>query len=140
MENEGEVLTARIQLLKEARMQILRLHKDLIDIEREVFEMENGQLSSGRFLQVLLSNENFAWLRKFSMLIVEIDEMFNLDDGYTKEMVEKQFSRLNEILELKTEDESFNSKYRNSIHDKSLIKTQHNELKRLIAKKQKSAD
>ncbi|MET0400581.1 MAG: hypothetical protein ABW277_27575 [Longimicrobiaceae bacterium] len=60
--------------LKEARRGLLRLHKALIDAERAVWERDTGPVSNGRFLQALIEDPFFAWLRPFSGLIVEVDE------------------------------------------------------------------
>ena len=73
--------------LRYARNILLSLHKSLIDFERAGYERIHGRLNAGQFLNVLLEDESFVWLRKFSMLIVEIDEMFDLKDGITDEMV-----------------------------------------------------
>ena len=60
--------------LKEVRRGLLRLHKALIDAERAVWERDVGPVSNGRFLQALIEDPFFAWLRPFSGLIVEVDE------------------------------------------------------------------
>lgn len=62
--------------LKEIRLGLLRLHKALIDAERGEAERRNGPVSSGQFLQMLIQDESFAWLRPFSELIVQMDEAF----------------------------------------------------------------
>ncbi len=62
--------------LKEVRLALLRLHKALIDAERGEIERRNGPMSSGHFLQMLIQDEAFAWLRPFSELIVQMDEAF----------------------------------------------------------------
>ncbi|HSK70790.1 MAG TPA: hypothetical protein VK892_03775, partial [Pyrinomonadaceae bacterium] len=55
----------RIELLRTARLELLRLHKNLVDYEREIYERENGRVSSGSFLQLLLNEKRFNWLRVF---------------------------------------------------------------------------
>lgn len=62
------------QQLREVRRGFFRLHKTLIDAERAAFENTKGRLSNGQFLQALIQNPSFAWLRPFSSLLVEIDE------------------------------------------------------------------
>ena len=62
------------QHLVEARRMLLRLHKMLIDSERADFEMDRRPLNNAEFLQALLEDEFFAWLRPFTALIVAIDE------------------------------------------------------------------
>lgn len=62
------------QRLVEVRRGLFRLHKTLIDSERATFERSRGPLSNGQFLQALIQDPFFAWLRPFSGLLVEIDE------------------------------------------------------------------
>ena len=76
-----------VEKLKNARNILLKLHKSLIDRERELFEEIHGPLKASEFLNILLENADFAWLRKFSMLIVEIDEMFVAKDGVPDDLV-----------------------------------------------------
>ena len=59
--------------LKNARNILLKLHKSMLDLERDMYEGIHGKLNAGEFLNLLLEDEDFSWLRKFSMLIVEID-------------------------------------------------------------------
>jgi hypothetical protein len=89
MDNEFKAFEEGI---KQARNRLLKLHKVLMDRDRSVYEMENGPVSPGRFLEMLLSEPRFEWLRVLSMLIVRIDEAFDLDDGVSPEMLEG-FSR-----------------------------------------------
>lgn len=101
--------------LRYARNLLLTLHKSLIDFERAAYESVHGQLNAGQFLNVLLDDVNFAWLRKFSMLIVEIDEMFDLKDGISDGMVSSNLRKITELVGMQDEDESFRAKYRNAL-------------------------
>ena len=74
--------------LKLIRNKFLRLHKILLDWERANYERTNGVVSSGKFLEMLLGDKRFAWLRTISTLIVRIDESFDLDDGLSSEMLD----------------------------------------------------
>ncbi len=121
--------------LKKARFQLLTLHKILVDIERENYEKENGQITSGQFLNLLVNDSDFSWLRKFSTLIVEIDEMFDLDDGYTEVMIDKQFSQMRNLLNLENADDDFKTKYQNTLQSNSEVAGKHGELKYLLADK-----
>ena len=97
--------------LRNLRNLLLKQHKLLIDREREGYEMLHGPLTAGAFLNVLIDNEDFAWLRQFSMLIVEIDEMFDLKDGVDREMIEANLAKIGELLDPNIGDDSFNAKY-----------------------------
>ena len=133
METQVNQFERKITKLKEARLQLLKLHKLLVDLERANYERSSGQITSGQFLNLLLNDANFAWLRKFSTLIVEIDEMLDLDDGYTENMIEKQFSQLSDLLNLNIDDEEFKTKYQNMLQPNSDVISRHSELKKLIS-------
>ena len=51
------------QQIVEVRRALLRLHKALIDSERAAFEARAGATSNGQFLQLLLQDPFFVWLR-----------------------------------------------------------------------------
>lgn len=105
----------RKEILKSGRDLLLKLHKSLLDRERAVYEGINGPVNAGQFLNLLLENEDFAWLRKFSTLIVEIDEMFDQKDGVTDEAVELHIKKLRELISMKDEDEGFKAKYQSAL-------------------------
>ena len=134
MKKQAEELEKKILLLKEARLQLLKLHKQLVDVERENYENEYGQITSGYFLNLLVDDKNFSWLRKFSTLIVEIDEMLDLDDGYTENMLENQFAEMRKLLNLENADEEFKAKYQNALQNNAEIAGRHGDLKTLLAK------
>lgn len=119
--------------LKRARDLMLRLHEELIDGERSIYESIHGPLNAGQFLNVLLENEDFAWLRKFSMLIVEIDELFDLKDGMTGDMVIACLDKATELIEMREAVEEFNEKYRISIQRDASIAGMQAELRTILS-------
>lgn len=61
--------------LKEQRDLLLNLHKALLDSERTSYELVHGTISSpAAFLQLLINDPWFAWLRPVTALLVQIDE------------------------------------------------------------------
>ena len=100
-----------VELLKSSRNILLKLHKSLLDHERRIYEGINGPLNSTQFLNVLLEDPDFAWLRKFSTRIVEIDEMFAQRDGYSGETVDQHIAALRSVVSMEGEDEVFRGKY-----------------------------
>jgi hypothetical protein len=133
MKTETKKMQSRIQLLKESRLRLLKLHKLLIDIERENFENLNGKITSGHYLNLLVNDSNFEWLRKFSTLIVEIDEMLDLDDGYTINMINKNLSQLRELLDSETIDENFNKKFKTVLQTNSEVADKREEIVKLLS-------
>lgn len=68
-----------IERLKEVRTALLHLHKTLLDHERMAYERAHGKIgNSYEYLNLVMHNPWFAWLRQLSELIVQIDEL--LDD------------------------------------------------------------
>ncbi len=81
------------QHLREIRAALLRLHKALLDSEREVYERRHGRIQSkGEFFQLVIGDEWFSWLRPFSQFIVEIDEALSSKEPIT-------LHRANELID-----------------------------------------
>jgi guanosine-3',5'-bis(diphosphate) 3'-pyrophosphohydrolase len=62
------------------RRALLELHKTLLDAQRVRYEREHGRIESrGEFLDLVLRDEFFEWLRVLSALIAQLDELTALD-------------------------------------------------------------
>jgi len=119
--------------LKNARNILLKLHKSMLDLEREMYEGIHGPLNATEFLNLLLEDEDFAWLRKFSMLIVEIDEMFAVKAGVSGEMVDANLVKVRELVEMNDPDEYFRAKYEFAIQRDPYAAGLHGEVKSLLS-------
>ncbi len=76
MTSENELTEKTRQQLRSVREVLLRLHKTLLDFEREAYERARGKVSNSyEFLNLVMSDPWFAWLRRLSELIVETDEL-----------------------------------------------------------------
>jgi hypothetical protein len=118
--------------LKAARDLLLKLHKSMLDLEREMHEGIHGKLTPADFLNLLMQDEDFAWLRKFSMLIVEIDEMFDLKEGVSAEMVDANLAKVKELAAMADPDEYFRAKYQFALQRSPESAGLHSELKRVL--------
>lgn len=118
--------------LKNARNTLLKLHKSLIDMEREMYEGIHGELTPTQFLNLLMEDEDFAWLRKFSTLIVEIDEMFASKEGIEAGMIEANLEKVTELVEMREPDEYFKAKYQFAIQRDLDAAGLHSQLKTLM--------
>ncbi|MGD9561163.1 MAG: hypothetical protein AB7F88_02975 [Pyrinomonadaceae bacterium] len=121
------------ELLKAGRDQLLSLHKSLVDLERTGYEGVHGEVTAAQFLSLLLENPDFAWLRKFSTLIVDIDEMFAQKDGFSDEAVEAHLSKLRSIVQMTGEDQDFIAKYERAIQQDIDVAAKQAELRRLLS-------
>ena len=119
--------------LKEIRNLLLKLHKLMLDGERSLYERKFGALNSTQFLNLLLEDEEFAWLRKFSKLIVEIDEMFDLKDGISTEMITRETEKARDLVAMKDSDEKFQAKYQYALQHVVGAASLQGELKILLA-------
>ena len=61
--------------LKELHDGLLRLHKSLLDSERATYERDVARINgTGQYLDLVLNDPWFQWLRQLSEFIVLIDE------------------------------------------------------------------
>ena len=75
METSDAGLEQARQRLTELRQILLTLHKALLDSERTAYELVHGEVpSAGAFLQLLINDPWFEWLRPITTLLVQIDE------------------------------------------------------------------
>ena len=118
--------------LKNARNILLKLHKSLLDLEREMYEGIHGELTPVQFVNLLMEDEDFAWLRKFSTLIVEIDEMFASKEGIEAGMIEANLGKVTELVEMREPDEYFRAKYQFSIQRDPDAAGLHSQLRTLM--------
>ena len=76
MTSENELTEKTREQLRNVRGVLLGLHKTLLDFEREAYEREQGKISNSyEFLNLVMNDPWFAWLRRLSELIVEMDEL-----------------------------------------------------------------
>jgi hypothetical protein len=76
MTPENEITEKTRQQLVDVRTVLLRLHKTLLDFEREAYERARGRIANSyEFLNLVMNDLWFAWLRQLSELIVEMDEL-----------------------------------------------------------------
>ena len=76
MTSENELTEKTREQLTGVRTSLLRLHKTLLNFEREGYERKHGSIANSyAFLQLVMSDPWFAWLRQLSELIVEMDEL-----------------------------------------------------------------
>jgi hypothetical protein len=123
----------QLKRLRDGRNILLKLHKSLVDFERATYETLNGTVTSGQFLNLLLNDADFSWLRRFSTLIVDIDEMFDQKDGFPDEAVETHLTKMRELSEMAGEDDYFRAKYQLALQNDADAAGHHAELKRILA-------
>jgi hypothetical protein len=67
--------------LKNLRDGLLRLHKSLLDSERAAYERDVARITTtGQYLDLVMNDPWFQWLRELSQFIVLIDETLDLKE------------------------------------------------------------
>ena len=90
--------------LAELRTLLLRHHKSLLDGERAVYERDVAPIAStGQYLNLVMSDPWFAWLRELSQFIVQVDEATSPRRPASDETAERL---LGEARQLLTPDEA----------------------------------
>ena len=76
MTPENEITEKTRQQLANVRTVLLRIHKTLLEFEREAYERDHTRVTnSSEYLSLVMNDPWFAWLRQLSELIVEMDEL-----------------------------------------------------------------
>ena len=69
------------QRLTTLRNGLLKLHKNLLDLERAAYERDVARIQGpGQFLDLVLNDPWFQWLRELSQFVVMVDETLDLEE------------------------------------------------------------
>jgi hypothetical protein len=78
---------------------LLRWHKSLLDSERAAYERDVARITStGHYLQLVLDDPWFAWLREISQLIVIVDETLAQKEPATPQDAARLIGKARELL------------------------------------------
>ena len=109
--NESLISAESRERLRGVSRALLRLHKALLDDERVQFERVRGRIaSSGEFLQLVLHDEWFAYLRPLSALVVQIDELLDAEEA-TKEEADALIAQARAMLKPSETGSEFERRY-----------------------------
>ncbi len=113
MEIHNEIIKDETrQKLKDLSKSFLRLHKTLLEGEKAEYEKTNGRIGSpNQYLQLVLDDPHFAWLRRMSSLIALIDEAVSIRRPATEEAAKALTDETERLLTFAGDDENFNDKF-----------------------------
>ncbi|HSF67412.1 MAG TPA: hypothetical protein VLA67_08275 [Nitrospiraceae bacterium] len=95
---------------------LLRLHKALLDDERVSYERVHGLIrSNGAFLQLVLGDAWFAWLRPLSQLMVKLDELAETDEASVSAEIVALLASARTLLTPTEEGEGFGRQYHDAL-------------------------
>lgn len=91
---------------------LLRLHKALLDSERVSYERVHGRIpSNGAFLQLVLGDAWFAWLRPLSQLMAKFDELCEEDEDSSHPQIAELMASARTLLTPSEAGEGFPRHY-----------------------------
>lgn len=126
-ENNQLTETTRAQL-KNLSKSLLRLHKTLLDAERERYELVNGKVqSTGEMLRLVLDDRHFAWLRILSGQIVLFDEFLASKQSTDEADARGLIAQTARLLNFGDGDENFGDKLQTALQKDSNAVISYNE-------------
>ncbi len=112
---------------------LLRLHKALLDDERVRYERVHGRIpSNGAFLQLLLNDAWFAWLRPLSQLMTTLDELSEEEDPSTSEDLSALLASAQTLLMPMEEGEGFGRHYHDALQRSPDVVLEHAAVRALL--------
>ena len=138
----GKVLTAetREQLTK-TRSTLLPLHKTLLDLERLAYEREHGAIANSyQFLQLVMSDPWFAWLRQLSEMIVEMDELLAAKESPSEDTGAALIQQARMLLTPAESGSEFQKKYFAAMQESPEVVLAHSEFAKVLGPARLSKD
>jgi hypothetical protein len=126
---------ATLRHLQDLRRRLLHLHKTLLDMERADYERVSGRVSSGELLQLVINHPQFAWLRKISALVVQMDEMLSAEEPATESDVDNLLDQAR-VLFTSAGEEQFREKYQAALQREPAAVMAHSEITKLLSRDQ----
>jgi phage terminase small subunit len=117
--------------LAEVRRALLRLHKLLLDDERARYEQAHGRVTSGAMLQLVINDEQFAWLRSLSELVVRVDELLEAEEAAEQD-ARDILAYTRKLLTPSASGDSFARKYDEALQREAAAVLAHRDVTRLL--------
>jgi hypothetical protein len=128
-ENTGGALADETRRrLKDLSRALLRLHKTLLEAAKAEYETQNGSIANAnQYLQLVLNDAHFAWLRKISALVALIDEAASVRRPATETEAQALLNEARKLLNFEDADESFNDKFQIALQKNQDAVINHND-------------
>jgi hypothetical protein len=136
MSSANPPLDFPFQRLREVRAALLRLHKALLNSERDSYERLHGRIQSkGDFFQLVIQDEWFSWLRPFSQFIVQIDEALSAKEPITLDKANELLTEVRSLISPAEEGTMQQQRYFQAIQRDPDIALMHADVSRLLPSK-----
>jgi hypothetical protein len=134
-ESTGAASDEERQRLTAVRNILLNLHKALLDSERTSYEITHGTIASpAAFLQLLINDPAFSWLKPITSLIVAIDEALAAKKPpATSQTLQQLTDDMRALLSPSREENGFWKRYAAVIGRDPAVAILHDELRQALA-------
>lgn len=133
MTSENEITEKTRQQLTDIRQVLLRLHKTLLEFERQAYERAHGRIgNSYQLLQLVMSDPWFAWLRQLSELIVEMDELLAAREGSSDSTALALMEQSRILLTPAESGSEFQRKYFTAVQQSPEVVVAHSEFANVL--------
>ena len=119
-----------VKKLRDLNVRMIRLHKVLLDRQHEAYVRDYGPVMPAQLLQLVLTSEQFAWLRPLSELMARIDEA--VDDRETsRTTVDGLFREVHGLLRSNRQG-AFETRYRDALQESPDVVIAHADVVRAL--------
>jgi hypothetical protein len=126
--------TARLTVLRDG---LLRLHKHVLDSEKAAYERDVERITTtGQYLNLVLNDPWFAWLRDLSQFVVLIDETLDFEEPPTPEEADKLIARARELVSPSENANGFGRKYWEAMQRDPGVVLAHRDMVRVFSELQ----
>jgi hypothetical protein len=128
----GPANPAREQLVA-LRLNLLQLHKTLLDMERREYERVHGKVNTGELFRLVIDHEQFAWLHNISEFVVRLDESLAAEVPVTSDDTRSAIMLARKMFAPSESGDGFQKRYFDAIQRDPAVVMEHAELARLFA-------
>ncbi|HKZ02742.1 MAG TPA: hypothetical protein VJ180_10900 [Pyrinomonadaceae bacterium] len=133
MELEQKAKASTIEKLQAIRDALLRLHRVLINHQRELWERTNGRIeNSYEFLTLVMHHQDFAWLHHLSELVVQIDEFLEPDTEPLKDDAQNLLEQARFLMVPAAVGDSFQQNYFEALQNSPAVILAHSVVVKLL--------
>jgi hypothetical protein len=113
---------------------LLHFHKCLLEAERAAYERDIERItSSGQYLNLVLNDPWFAWLRDLSQFIVVVDEALAEDEPVTDADAARLVAQAREMILPDEEGQGFRRHYFEAMQRDPGVVLAHRDMMRVFA-------
>jgi hypothetical protein len=122
------------QQLTDLRNGLLRLHLSLLDSERASYERDVRRITgTGEYLNLVLNDPWFTWLRELSQFIVLVDETLDFADPPTPAGAEGLIARARALVTPSETGAGFAKRYDEAMQRDPGVVLAHGEMMKVFA-------